>query len=236
MKKLNLTDKRNLDYFYSEAIKTLRTNIQLSGQSIKTILVTSCYPNEGKSDIVLSLAQELGSIGKKVLLLDADIRKTAYVGRLGVEEEVKGLSQLLSGQVGLQEIIYSTNFPNMDIIFGGPSAPNTSGLLSENIFKVFLKEIREYYNYILIDTPPIGTVIDAAVIGRCCDGAVFLIEPGNVRYRDAQKAFKQLERSGCRILGAVMNKIDTSDDKYYSSYYKHYGEYYRRSDEEAQIK
>ena len=116
MKKLNLTDKRNPDYFYSEAIKTLRTNIQLSGQSIKTILVTSCYPNEGKSDIVLSLAQELGSIGKKVLLLDADIRKTAYAGRLGVEEEVKGLSQLLSGQVGLQEIIYSTNFPNMDII------------------------------------------------------------------------------------------------------------------------
>lgn len=139
MKKLNLTDKRNPDYFYSEAIKTLRTNIQLSGQSIKTILVTSCYPNEGKSDIVLSLAQELGSIGKKVLLLDADIRKTAYAGRLGVEEEVKGLSQLLSGQVGLQEIIYSTNFPNMDIIFGGPSAPNPSGLLSENIFKVFLK-------------------------------------------------------------------------------------------------
>ena len=85
MKKLNLTDKRNPDYFYSEAIKTLRTNIQLSGQSIKTILVTSCYPNEGKSDVVLSLARELGSIGKKVLLLDADIRKTAYAGRLGVE-------------------------------------------------------------------------------------------------------------------------------------------------------
>ena len=83
MKKLNLTDKRKPDYFYSEAIKTLRTNIQLSGQSIKTILVTSCFPNEGKSDVVLSLAQELGSIGKKVLLLDADIRKTAYAGRLG---------------------------------------------------------------------------------------------------------------------------------------------------------
>ena len=135
MKKLNLTDKRKSDYFYSEAIKTLRTNIQLSGQSIKTILITSCFPNEGKSDVVLSLAQELGSIGKKVLLLDADIRKTEYAGRLGVEEEIKGLSQLLSGQVGLQDIIYSTNFPNMDIIFGGPSAPNPSGLLSENIFR-----------------------------------------------------------------------------------------------------
>lgn len=234
MKKLNLTDRRNPDYFYSESIKTLRTNIQLSGQSIKTILITSCYPNEGKSDIALSLAQELGSIGKKVLLLDADIRKTAYVGRLEVQEEVKGLSQLLSGQAGLQDIIYNTNFPNMDIIFGGPSAPNPSGLLSENIFKILIKELKDYYNYILIDTPPIGTVIDAAVIGRCCDGAVFLIQPGNVRYRDAQKAFAQLEKSGCRILGAVLNKIDTSGDKYYSSYYKHYGEYYRRDEDDSE--
>ena len=212
----------------------MRTNIQLSGQSIKTILITSCYPNEGKSDIALSLAQELGSIGKKVLLLDADIRKTAYVGRLEVQDEVKGLSQLLSGQAGLQDIIYNTNFPNMDIIFGGPSAPNPSGLLSENIFKILIKELKDYYNYILIDTPPIGTVIDAAVIGRCCDGAVFLIQPGNVRYRDAQKAFAQLEKSGCRILGAVLNKIDTSGDKYYSSYYKHYGEYYRRDEDDSE--
>ena len=234
MKKLNLTYRRKPDYFYSESIKTLRTNIQLSGQSIKTILITSCYPNEGKSDIALSLAQELGSIGKKVLLLDADIRKTAYVGRLEVQEEVKGLSQLLSGQAGLQDIIYNTNFPNMDIIFGGPSAPNPSGLLSENIFKILIKELKDYYNYILIDTPPIGTVIDAAVIGRCCDGAVFLIQPGNVRYRDAQKAFAQLEKSGCRILGAVLNKIDTSGDKYYSSYYKHYGEYYRRDEDDSE--
>ena len=234
MKKLNLTDRRKPDYFYSESIKTLRTNIQLSGQSIKTILITSCYPNEGKSDIALSLAQELGSIGKKVLLLDADIRKTAYVGSLEVQDEVKGLSQLLSGQAGLQDIIYNTNFPNMDIIFGGPSAPNPSGLLSENIFKILIKELKDYYNYILIDTPPIGTVIDAAVIGRCCDGAVFLIQPGNVRYRDAQKAFAQLEKSGCRILGAVLNKIDTSGDKYYSSYYKHYGEYYRRDEDDSE--
>lgn len=234
MKKLNLTDRRKPDYFYSESIKTLRTNIQLSGQSIKTILITSCYPNEGKSDIALSLAQELGSIGKKVLLLDADIRKTAYVGRLEVQDEVKGLSQLLSGQAGLQDIIYNTNFPNMDIIFGGPSAPNPSGLLSENIFKILIKELKDYYNYILIDTPPIGAVIDAAVIGRCCDGAVFLIQPGNVRYRDAQKAFAQLEKSGCRILGAVLNKIDTSGDKYYSSYYKHYGEYYRRDEDDSE--
>ena len=225
MRKLKLTDKRKQDYFYSEAIKILRTNIQFCGCSIKTILITSCYPNEGKSDVVLSLAQELGSVGKKVLLLDADIRKTVYTRMLDVDEEIKGLSQFLSGQVKLNEIIYATSFDNMDVIFAGPAAPNPSGLFSENIFKVFLQELGEYYDYILIDTAPVGTVIDAAVIGNCCDGAIFLIQPGRVRYREAQKALTQLERSGCRILGAVINKINISDDKYYSSYYKHYGEY-----------
>ena len=89
MKKITLTDKRKNNYYYNEAIKTLRTNIQLSGQSIKTILITSCFPNEGKSDVVLSLAQELGSIGKKVLLLDADIRKSAYQGFLGVRNVIE---------------------------------------------------------------------------------------------------------------------------------------------------
>ena len=118
MKKLNLTDKRKPDYFYSEAIKTLRTNIQLSGQSIKTILVTSCFPNEGKSDVVLSLAQELGSIGKKVLLIDGDIRKSDFVIRLGIEQEVIGLSQFLSGQAEIKDLICSTNYPNLHIIFG----------------------------------------------------------------------------------------------------------------------
>ena len=201
MKKLNLTDKRNPDYFYSEAIKTLRTNIQLSGQSIKTILVTSCYPNEGKSDIVLSLAQELGSIGKKVLLLDADIRKTAYAGRLGVEEEVKRslTASERSGGITGGYLFYKTF--RIWISYSEVQMHRTRQDFSVRIsLKVFLKEIREYYNYILIDTPPIGTVIDAAVIGRCCDGAIFLVQPGNVRYRDAQKAFKQLERSGCRVL------------------------------------
>ena len=98
MRKIAIKDIRKQDYFYTEAIKTLRTNIQLSGKSIKTIMVSSCFPNEGKSDIVLSIAQELSSIGKKALIIDGDIRKSDFAIRLGVEEEVVGLSQFLSGQ------------------------------------------------------------------------------------------------------------------------------------------
>lgn len=228
MRKVAIKDIRKQDYFYSEAIKTLRTNIQLSGKSIKTILVTSCFPNEGKSDVALSLVQELSGIGKKVLLIDGDIRKSDFVIRLGIEQEVIGLSQFLSGQAEIKDLICSTNYPNLHIIFGGPVAPNPSGLLSEDLFRTFMKEIRNYYDYIVVDTPPIGSVIDAAVIARYCDGGIFVIQPGIVSYKLAQKCIRQLEKSGCRIIGAVMNKVDTKRDKYYSSYYKHYGSYYQK--------
>ena len=107
MKNIELNDVRKQDYFYSEAIKTLRANIQLSGKSVKTILVTSCYPNEGKSDIVISLAKELGSIGKKVLLVDADIRKSSYISHFHVEREVHGLSEFLSGLFHAIQILVS---------------------------------------------------------------------------------------------------------------------------------
>lgn len=228
MRKVAIKDIRKQDYFYSEAIKTLRTNIQLSGKSIKTILVTSCFPNEGKSDVALSLVQELSSIGKKVLLIDGDIRKSDFVIRLGIEQEVIGLSQFLSGQAEIKDLICSTNYPNLHIIFGGPVAPNPSGLLSEDLFRTFMKEIRNYYDYIVVDTPPVGSVIDAAVIARYCDGGIFVIELGVVSYKLAQKCIRQIEKSGCRVIGAVMNKVDTKRDKYYSSYYKHYGSYYQK--------
>ena len=167
-------------------------------------------------------------MGKKALIIDGDIRKSDFAIRLGVEEEVVGLSQFLSGQAEVKDLIYSTSYPNLHIIFGGPIAPNPSGLLSEDLFRTFMKEIRNYYDYIIVDTPPIGSVIDAAVIARYCDGGIFVIEPGVVSYKLAQKCIKQLEKSGCRILGAVMNKVDTKKDKYYSSYYKHYGGYYQK--------
>ena len=93
-----LTDPRKLDYFYEEAIKTLRTNIQFSGRDIKTIMFTSCFPNEGKSDTLIQLAKEIGKAGKRVLLVDADIRKSTFVRRYRVRLTVKGLSQYLSGQ------------------------------------------------------------------------------------------------------------------------------------------
>lgn len=219
-----MTDPKRPDYFYEEAIKTLRTNIQFTGINMKTILVTSCYPNEGKSDIVFQLAREIGNMSKRVLLLDADIRKSSYINRYQVKHKVNGLSQYLSGQIEQREIIYRTNYPNVDIIFAGPVAPNPSELLEEKAFKSLIKEVRERYDYVLVDTPPVSSMIDAAIVAKQCDGAILVIESQLVSYKVAVKAKSQLEMSGCRLLGAVLNKVDAKKDKYYVKYNYYYRE------------
>ena len=239
-----LNDQRKVDYNYSEALKTLRTNLRFAGEDVKLILFTSCFPNEGKSDIAISLTKELGGIGKKTLFLDTDIRKSALLSRFKVEnrENIHGLSEYLSGQIDLRGLIYKTNFPNVDIICAGPSAPDPSGMLEGKKFVNLLKATRETYDFVIIDTPPIETVIDAAVVAKHADGAILIIEADAVSYRDAQRAQRQIEMSGCRILGAVLNKVDTSNDRYYNKYsrygkyskygkYGRYGAYYRRSGE-----
>ena len=225
--KVTLKDPKKSDYFYEEAIKTLRTNIQFSSKQVKVVLLTSCYPNEGKSDIAFSLSLEMGKAGKRVLLMDADIRKSNFIKRYSVNQTIQGLSQYLSGQVERQWITYQTNFPNVDMIFAGPLAPNPSELLGDPAFGELLEEKRKEYDYIFIDTPPIGNMIDAAVVAEKSDGAVLVIESEAVSYSVAQKSLSQLERSGCKILGAVLNKVDMKKDKYYSSYYGRYGDYYK---------
>ena len=221
--KVIMTDVRKKDYFYEEAIKTLRTNIQFTGKNIKTIMFTSCLPNEGKSDVAFQLAQEIGNMGKKVLLIDADIRRSVYVNRYKVKEKVKGLSQYLSGQLAKEFLTYQTNFLNVDIIFSGPIAPNPSELLEEASFSDLLKELRNTYDYIILDTPPLGSVTDAAIVAKECDGAVLVIESERVSYKLAQKVQEQLEKTGCKILGAVWNKVNIEKDKYYQKYDYYYG-------------
>lgn len=221
--RVTMTDPRKENYFYEEAIKTLRTNIQFTGKNVKTILLTSCYPNEGKSDIAMQLAQEIGKAGKSVLLIDADLRKSAYVVRYKVKRSVKGLSEFLSGQASESEIKYTTNFQNVDIIFSGPSAPNPSELLEDPAFGELMKKVRMEYDFVLLDTPPVMTVIDAAVIAKESDGAVLIVESGRVSYKAAQKALEQIRKSDCKVLGAVLNKVDIKRDKYYSDYSSYYG-------------
>ena len=213
------------DYHYNEAIKTLRTNIQFCGSGIKTIMLTSSLPDEGKSDITFAMASSLAQIGKKVVLVDADIRKSVLVSRYQLEREVSGLSQYLSGQRSLENVIYDTNIENFSMIFAGPYSPNPAELLEESLFGDMISKLKERYDYIIVDTPPMGNLIDGAIVARQCDGAVMVIESGSISYRLEQRVKGQLEKSGCRILGVVLNKVNMERNGYYSKYYGKYGKY-----------
>lgn len=217
---LKLEEKK--DYRFEEALKTLRTNLQFCGTNIKTILFTSAVPGEGKSQIVFSEAESLAALGKKVLIVDADIRKSVLLARYQVDKETGGLSEYLSGQKKLDDVVFKTNIPGLDIIFSGPYSPNPSELLAEPLFKKALEEKREDYDYILIDTPPMGGMIDGAIIARECDGAVLVIESGAVSRRVVKRVKEQLEKSGCRILGAVLNKVKPEANGYYGKQYDKY--------------
>lgn len=222
---LNIQSK---NFRFDEAIKTLRTNIRFCGKNIRTILLTSSTPNEGKSSIAFALANSLAETGLKTLLIDADIRKSVFVSRYQINTDVHGLSQYLSGQIELNEALYHTNIECLDMIFSGPYSPNPAELLEEPGFEKMLQWARTEYDYVLIDTPPIGNVIDAAIVAKECDGAVMVVASGATSYRMTQRVKQQLEKSGCRILGAVLNKVGGELSGYYGKYgrYGNYKPYY----------
>ncbi|MCC8126200.1 MAG: CpsD/CapB family tyrosine-protein kinase [Clostridiales bacterium] len=215
------------DYNYDEAIKTLRTNLQFCGNNIRTVMFTSAMPDEGKSDISFAISRSLAQIGRKTLMIDCDIRKSILVTRYHVQKEVNGLTHYLTGQKMLDEIIYGTNAENMDVIFAGPYSPKPTELLEENLFPELLIYAKQNYDYVIIDTPPMANLIDGAIVARQCDGAVLVIESGAVSRRLEQRVKEQLVRSGCQILGVVLNKIDIYHDSYYDRYgkYSKYGKY-----------
>lgn len=227
MASINIERLRKLDYRSNEAYKNLRTNIQLCGSDIKVIMVTSATPNEGKSSVSFNLAVSLAEAGKKVIFIDADLRKSVLVGRYKINKSVKGLTHFLSGQANFDEVMYATNVENLFTVFSGPVPPNPAELLGNKTFKLLVKTLRETYDYVIIDTPPLGNVIDSAIVAQECDGAAFVIAANGVSHKFIQKSIDQLEKTNCKILGAVLNKVDMSENGYYGKYYgNYYGKYY----------
>lgn len=219
--KINFEKKNELDFKTNEAYKTLRTNITFSGDENRVIVISSSVPNEGKSTVSFNLAVSLSEDNKKVLYIDADIRKSVTIARNGVDIETKGLTHYLSGQSELDEIVYETNIPDFHIIFTGQTAPNPTELLGNNYFHNLIAFARENFDYVIIDSSPLGRVIDTAVVAKECDGAILVIETGKESYKIVQRVKRQLEQSGCKILGAVLNKMET-DGKGYGYYGKGY--------------
>lgn len=227
MKTIELIVEEEQSFFVREAFNTLRTNILFSGKDVKTIVVTSCMAHEGKTTVSYETSKSLAESGKRVLLVDADLRKSVMANRYTKDRGITGLSHLLSGQVTAEQAICKTQIEGLDIIFAGPYPPNPTELVGSPSFKELLDSQRANYDYIIVDAAPLGLVIDAALMASVCDGAVIVINAGAIKYRMAQSVKTQLQKSGCKILGVILNQVKkggASKGSYYNSKYS--SEYY----------
>ena len=199
----------NLDYAGSEAFNTVCSNLTFSGKNIKKIVVTSCEPNDGKSFVAIQVAANMARRGKRVLLMDADLRLSVMNAHYEIQLSGAGygLAHILSGQCMLEDAMYET------------------------------RSLGETFDLVIIDAPPVGLVIDAAEIAKSCDGSVLVLEYAKTHRRALAEAKQQMERTGTPILGCILNKVAMdrlSTKKYYSyggrygySKYGRYGKYSR---------
>lgn len=220
------------DYRLTEGLNQLKTNLAFCGKDIKVITITSSVPNEGKSSVAFDLSKTMAEGGKKILMVDADLRKSVLAAKYHIQGIDKGLSHYLTGQAEIEDIIYETETEGFYLSVAGPLSPDPTSLLDSDQFQKFIDKVREDYDYVIIDAPPLGVVIDAVIIGKYCDGAVLVIEQGVIKRKVVQDVIKQLKRGKVRILGAVLNKVDERIGAYGAYDYKYSYSYYGDSDAE----
>lgn len=204
----------------SEQYRTIRTNLQFASvdEDLKTMLVTSPGPGAGKSITTANLAVVYAQQGKKVLLIDADMRKPTvhYTFRL---DNLNGLSNILVGESTLTEAIATTEVDNLDIISCGPIPPNPSELLGSRKMRTLIHEANLLYDLIIFDTPPVLAVTDSQILADIVDGALMVVRSNNTENEDAIKAKEALEPAQAKLLGAILN----DREKKASNYHYYYG-------------
>lgn len=219
----------------AEAYRTLRTNLQFSmlDKDSNIIAVTSCAPGEGKSTIVANLAVSLAQSGKKVLLVDCDLRKPTIHKKFGISN-ASGLTSLLLKESTLEEAIYKVDIPNLGLIPSGPVPPNPSEILGSKKMGKILEDLKNYFDVILLDSPPVLVVSDLHVLASTLDGILLVATYGVTEKNAILRAKESIIKVGGKVLGVVENKIPQDAKGYgYSGYgYGKYQGYYSSDTEE----
>ena len=220
MEKIIVDNLVSKEFQTAEAMKTLRTNLMFSGSSVCAVALTSYSASEGKSTIAFQLAASLAQAGKRVLLMDADLRKSLLQNRLNIRGKICGLSHYLSGMANVNELLFETDQPGLYIMFAGTRVPNTAELLGSESFKRLIPALKEVFDYVIVDAAPLGQVIDCAVMAPELDGVVVVVDATRNSYKLERRIQNQLEKSGGKILGVVLNRVDFSDKHgYYGKIY-----------------
>ncbi|HEM4139095.1 TPA: tyrosine-protein kinase [Streptococcus suis] len=219
--------KKELVNKTEEYFNAIRTNIQLSGADIKVVGITSVQSNEGKSTTAASLALAYARSGYKTVLVDADIRNSVVSGFFKPMTKITGLTDYLAGTTDLSQGLCDTDIPNLTAIESGKVSPNPTALLQSKNFENLLATLRRYYDCVIVDCPPLGLVIDAAIIAQKCDAMVLVAEAGNVKRSSLKKVKEQLDQTGTPFLGIILNKYDIATEKY--GEYGNYGNYGKKA-------
>lgn len=225
---LQLITSDKMPFAYVEAYKSLRTNLNfLAGSNdVHCIVVTSTAPEESKSNVSVNLALTLAESGKKVALVDCDLRKPVLHKYLKAGHNVKGVSNILSRQISLKEAMVMPKGFNFSFLPAGTTPPNPSELLSQPQMVEMIAALREEFDFVIFDAPPISMVTDAAIIGNLVDGALFVVR-SNYAATDAVKAAtQQLQSAGVKILGVVLTRYNIKKSLKHSNYgYGYYSNY-----------
>ncbi|MCR5797694.1 MAG: CpsD/CapB family tyrosine-protein kinase [Eubacterium sp.] len=249
--KISVENIPELPYATEEAVNRLRININFLGDDIKKILVVSSVPNEGKSFVAMHLWHQMVKAKNKSILVDMDLRKSVIIEDYGLKIEgekkeksiTRGTSDYLAGKFSLEDTIYHTDFENGDLLPNMKNVVNPSILLENRRFEEMFDKLAEQYQYVFIDSPPLGLVSDSEKIGSMCDGAILVVRSGGVSRKIVKNSASQLQRAGCPLLGVVLNRVHGSGSGYYSKRYggkkyyygygrkhKYYTDYYASKD------
>ena len=204
----------------AEAYRGIRTSIEFSNldKNLQVITVTSSMQNEGKSTVLANLAVSFANLDKKVLIMEGDLRNPS-VHRMFNISNIKGLTDILLQNKVFADCVHCTDVKNLHVLTCGAIPPNPSEMLSSKKIRDFIESLREYYDYIFIDAPPIGIVTDAGIISTFTDGCIFVVGAGEADIEMAKVSKERLEKVGANILGVVLNKFESSGASGYYNYY-----------------
>lgn len=204
----------------AEAYRGIRTSIEFSNldKNLQVITVTSSMQNEGKSTVLANLAVSFANLDKKVLIMEGDLRNPS-VHRMFNISNIKGLTDILLQNKVFADCVHCTDVKNLHVLTCGAIPPNPSEMLSSKKIRDFIESLREYYDYIFIDAPPIGIVTDAGIISTFTDGCIFVVGAGDADIEMAKVSKERLEKVGANILGVVLNKFESSGASGYYNYY-----------------
>ncbi|MGG1593049.1 CpsD/CapB family tyrosine-protein kinase [Terribacillus saccharophilus] len=203
----------------SEQYRTIRTNIEFASvdQDMRSLLITSSGPSEGKSSTTANLGVVFAQQGKRVLLIDGDLRKPTVHYTFKLDNRT-GLSTVLVGEKILEESVKETDVPNLEILTCGPIPPNPSELLGSKAMKQMLQKAQETYDVVIFDTPPVLAVTDAQILANICDGSIIVARSEQTEYESIQKAKDLLEPAHAKLLGIVLNDVPQKKSNTYYYY------------------